>query len=707
MARPCTQVIRKKSFVTPPVTLLPQEGAVRCPSGIGRNNLGGPAAISSHSCAGYRGLASFEASNKKAALFHLRGFIGVVLDAVAENRGTLFSAERDTFLAEFPSPVAAILAVNAIHEDVAAYNEEQKEAQRMFFRTGVHVGGVTGSGRKPSGEAISVAQALRNFAAGGSTAVVGATHKQVEQRVDLEWEDLGKQSVGVKNVRVLSGVENIDAYASGGGRGRLAAGLGRRGIAAIALGIIVAVVAVVCFAQQGPRLGSDSQTADGGSAPFEGSVRSSLKKGLGRGNADGDDQGEVERRASGDEASDEASDESAIAVSMALPNEPSIAVLPFASASSDRSQDHLVMGLAQEVAVALSRSRDLFVASPHSALMYPATTEGFAEAARGLGVRFVLLGKVVRSGDRVRMSIQLMENGVQAPLLVRSFDLGPEQLSSVGRRVAQLAASAVGAALTVADIEELKRQEATSVDAFDLLLRGEHALRQGNKAATDEAIRLFSAAIDADRSFARAYEGLAVAHISAQQWAEASPSGPAFEAAQRAVALDDGLSAAHSVLGAYYLAMRDFDRALQSAEKVIAVNPNDADGYAPLGRILTGVGSPGRGEEEIEKALRRNPSPPIWYLFGLGHARFLAQDYQGAIIAFRRGVQTNPSCLPNRYYLAASYAEAGDAAKAEFELGQGALRSVMPSVLAGELTPYRNPDDLNHFLDALRKAGVR
>jgi adenylate cyclase len=122
---------------------------------------------------------------------------------------------------------------------------------------------------------------------------------------------------------------------------------------------------------------------------------------------------------------------------------------------------------------------------------------------------------------------------------------------------------------------------------------------------------------------------------------------------------------------------------------------------------LNWTGSPERGEEEIEKALRRNPRPPFWYLFGLGHSRFLTQDYQGAIIAFRRGVQAHPSWLPNRYYLAASYAHAGDAAKAEFELGQGAVRVVIPSVIAGDLTPYRNSADLNHFMEAMRKAGVR
>jgi adenylate cyclase len=389
-----------------------------------------------------------------------------------------------------------------------------------------------------------------------------------------------------------------------------------------------------------------------------------------------------------------------------LPSQPSFAVLPFSGASSDRSQDHLASGMAQEVAVALSQSRDLFVASPHSALMFSVSNDAVPEAASAMGVRFVLLGKIKRSGDRVRLSIQLMENGIPAPLFVRSFDLDSEQLSGIGRRVAQLVASAVGLPLTAGDINRLKLQEASNFEAFDLLLRGYNALRQENRAATAEAIRLFEEAIDADQSFARAYEGLAVAHMSAQQWADASPSARAFEAAQRAVALDDRLSAAHSILGASYLAERDFDRALQSAEKAVVVNPNDADGYAMLGRILNWTGSPERGEEEIEKALRRNPRPPFGYLFGLGHARFLMQDYQGAIIAFRRGVQTHPSWLPNRYYLAASYAHAGDPGKAEFELGEGAVRTVIPSLFAGDLTPYRNIADLNHFMEAMRKAGV-
>ena len=644
--------------------------------------------------------ASFETSNKKAALFHLRSFLGLVRAAVEESRGTLFSVERDTLLAEFPNPVAAIIAGNMIHENVAAYNNEQKESQRMSFRAAVHVGSVVDSGGKLSGEAISLAQMLKNYACGGSTAVVGAIHKQIEERVDLEWEDLGKQDVDGWTVTVHRGVENIDAYATGDEHIRLAAGLGRRGIVAISLGIIVTVVAAVFLFQQGPHFG-------GGDDKARTVVPAVLLLQQGPRLGGGENEDEIERGGTDEEANEDGADGSSIPISMALPSQPSFAVLPFAAASSDRSQDHLASGLAQEVAVALSQSRDLFVASPHSTLMFSASNDAVPEVARAMGVRFVLSGKIKRGGDRIRLSIQLMENGIPAPLFVRSFDLESEQFSGIGRRVAQLAASAVGSPLSAGDINRLKRQEASNFEAFDLLLRGHNALRQENKAAIDEAIRLFEAAIDADQSFARAYEGLAVAHMSAQQWADASPSAPALEAAQRAIALDDGLSTAHGILGASYLAERNYDRALQSAEKAVTVNPNDADGYAMLGRILNWTGSPKRGEEEIEKALRRNPRAPFWYLFGLGHARFLTQNYQGAIIAFRKGVQIHPSWLPNRYYLAASYAHAGDPAKAKFELAQGAVGTVMPSVIAGDLTPYRNSTDLNHFMEAMRKAGVR
>ncbi len=653
--------------------------------------------------------ASIQASNKKATLSHLRNFLEIVRDAVAENRGTLFSAERDTFLAEFPSPVAAIHAINAIHEDVAGYNEEQKEAQRMWFRGAVHVGGIAGTGREIQGEAVAGAKARRNFAGPGATAVTAATHKQVVARVDLEWEDLGKQAIGGKSATVLRGVENIDAYASGGSGGRrLTAGLGRRGIAGIVLGAIVTAVVVVFLVQQGPRMGSvDEMATGGGSSPFEGSIQGAMKKGFSRDNAEGENQGEARRSGSGAEPTEDTANGGTLSVPMTLPSEPSIAVLPFANASADRTQDYLATGLAEEISIALSRTPRLFIAAPRSAMGFGPNPDAVSAAARALGVRFVLLGKVVRSGERVRLSVQLMENGTTAPLLVRSFDLGPDDVASAGRRVAQLVASAVGAALTVADVDRLKRQEAANPEAFDFLLRARHALRQENRAATDEAIRLFQASVSADRGFARAYEGSANAHLLAQQWSDDPSSEKSFEAAQRAVALDDDLPAAHGALAAAYLAQRDYERALAAAERAVAVNPNDADGHAMLGKILTWAGSPERGAEEVEKALRRNPQPPFWYLFALGHARFVMEDYSGAIIAFRQGVASNPGWLANRYFLAASYAEAGDQAKAEFELGQGAVRAVMPSVLAGDLTPYRNSDDLDRFVGALRKAGVR
>jgi len=653
--------------------------------------------------------ASFQASNKKATLFHLRNFLNIVRDAVAENRGKLFLAERDTFLAEFASPVAAVHAVNAIHEDVAAYNEEQKEAQQMSFRGAVHVGGVTGEGKNIKGDAVTVARALCDFAEGGATAVDGRTYKQIEQRVDLEWENLGEQTVAGKSIPIMRGVENIDAYASGGVGRRLAAGLGRRGIAAILLGAMLITVAVIFFIQQGPMMGgADEQAAEAGESPFEGSVRGALQKGFGVNRAEGEDEGQAARGTKGADPTEDTARGQAVKVEMTLPNEPSIAVLPFANASSDRSKDYLAAGLAEEVATALASTPKLFVASPHSAQGFAASPDSVTAAAKELGVRFVVIGKAVPTGDHVRLAVQMLENGDSTPLMVRSFDLGPENLPTAGRRIARLIAASVGASLSAEDSSRLKRQETSSPQAFDFLLRGNNALRQENRAAVQEAIRLFEAAIQADRGFARAYEALASAHMRAQQWAEAERRiDDAFDAAQRAVALDDTLPAAYSVLGASYLMRGEYDRAVENAERAIQINPNYADGYATLSEILTWIGDAERGAEEMSKALRRNPQPPFWYLFALGHARFLLHNYEGAIVAFRQGIESNPGWLPNRYFLAASYAHAGDEAKAEYELEQGAVRSVISTVASGDLTPYRDRDDLAHFLEALRKAGVR
>ncbi len=550
--------------------------------------------------------------------------------------------------------------------------------------------------------------ALREFAEAGATAVDGRTFKQVEQRVDLEWKKLGEQAVAGKSISVMCGVENIDAYASGGAGRGLAVGLGRRGIAAVLLGVILIAVATVFFIQQGPMMGSSGdEAAQAGESPFEGSVRGSLQKGFGVNRAGGDDEGQASLGKTGGEATEETARGQALKVEMKLPNEPSIAVLPFDNASSDRSKDYLASGLSDEVSTALATSPRLFVAASHSTDGFAASPDSVAAAAKALGVRFVVIGKAVPTGDRVRLAVQMLENGESAPLMVRSFDLGPETLPTAGRRIARLIASSVGAALSADDTARLKRQETTSLQAYDLLLRGHNAMRQENRAAVQEAVRLYEAAIEADRGFARAYEALAGAHLRAQQWAEAERRlDEAFDVAQRAVALDDTLPGAYSVLGAGYLMRGEYDLAVENAQKAVSINPNFADGYATLGEILTWTGDAERGAEELEKALRRNPQPPFWYLFALGHARFLLHNYEGAIVAFRSGIESNPRWLPNRYFLAASYAHAGDAAKAEYELEQGAVRTVISAVASGDLTPYRDRDDLDHFLDALRKAGV-
>ena len=130
------------------------------------------------------------------------------------------------------------------------------------------------------------------------------------------------------------------------------------------------MVAAVLLFQQGPRLGGgNDQDVSQQGARLVG----------------GDDEGEIEGGGAGKGAAEDGADGSSIAVSMALPSRPSFAVLPFAGAASDRSQDHLASGLAQEVAVALSQSRDLFVASPHSALMFSASNDAVTRGSEGHG----------------------------------------------------------------------------------------------------------------------------------------------------------------------------------------------------------------------------------------------------------------------------------------------------------------------------------
>jgi adenylate cyclase len=178
--------------------------------------------------------------------------------------------------------------------------------------------------------------------------------------------------------------------------------------------------------------------------------------------------------------------------------------------------------------------------------------------------------------------------------------------------------------------------------------------------------------------------------------------------AQQAVALDDSLPLAHWALSRASLWKKQHDQAIAEAERAIALDPNEADGYARLGTPLSFAGRPEEALGLIEKAMRRNPHYPPVYVFGLGHSYHLMGRYEEAIAAFKKALTRNPNDSPAHQFLAAIYSELGREEEARAEVAE--ILRISPNfsleVLRQRL-PYKDPADLERFLDGLRKAGLK
>lgn len=651
----------------------------------------------------------YEKSDRNAVRRMLPAYLDIIREQVGENRGRLFRAQKDSFMAEFASPVSAGRAAMGILADIAEYNDDQAQHLRMQFCMGVHVGPSTGSGRDLGGEAVNVAESLRDIAEPGAICFSDLAYEQSAGRVELEFEELGERDLpgSAKPINVFKGVDGLDMYANATGGGGLAGALSFRTIAFVSLGVVVSVFAVLYGWQEfGKRLTTSGGPQQRGAAvqlfdkPFENPFGRQSGENLGP-------DGKPRQQSDVATADMLRNDGNGGGTPLTLPAEPSIAVLPVVNLMREADQAYLSASLAEEIAAGLSLTSRLFVAAPHSSLLLDGAATNAARAGRQLGVRFVLASSVSRVNDRYRFAFQLLDGASEAPVWTKVAERDARDLSSLKREVAAELATVMRMPMQPEEGLRLRRRETANGQAYELYLRGIDSLRGGRPENLQAALRFFARSSETDARFAPAFEGLAVAHFQIQQSSgEAAGLAPAQRAAEQALALDDSLPGARSVLARALAAQRQFDRAIAEAERVTQMAPSYADGHAHLANILVWSGAPEAAVPRLQRAMRLNPSAPSWYYFGMGHAQFLLQQYDNATAAFRRALQLNPDWAAGRVYLAAAYAQGNKRDMAQFELQRPEIRAVLPAFMGGEQAPYRNPESLALLQDALRKAGV-
>ncbi|HUC52014.1 MAG TPA: adenylate/guanylate cyclase domain-containing protein [Xanthobacteraceae bacterium] len=393
---------------------------------------------------------------------------------------------------------------------------------------------------------------------------------------------------------------------------------------------------------------------------------------------------------------------------------PSIAVLPFANMSGDPDQEYFADGVVEEIITALSHMRWLSVIARNSSFTYKGKNVEVKQVGRDLGVRYVLEGSVRKSGNRLRITGQLIDTSTGAHLWADRFDGSIEDIFDLQDQVTAKVVGAIAPKLEQAEIERARRKPTESLDAYDYYLRGLASLHQWTQASADDALGLFYRSVELDPGFAAAYGMAAWCFVwrKVNGWIGDRDKEilEAERLARRAVELgpDDAVALSG---GGYTLVfvVHDLDNGNAFIERALSLNPNLAWALHSSGWTKVFLGDPDTAIKHLTDAIRLSPLDPLTFRAqgGIALAHLLAGRFDEAITWAEAALRERPNYLAAIRELAAACALAGRQAEAEKAMAH--LLKIDPGMRLQNVkdwVPLRRTDDLIRLQQGLRTAGL-
>jgi TolB-like protein/class 3 adenylate cyclase len=399
---------------------------------------------------------------------------------------------------------------------------------------------------------------------------------------------------------------------------------------------------------------------------------------------------------------------------LALPDKPSIAVLPFQNMSGDPEQEYFADGMVEDIITALSRFKSLFVIARNSSFTYKGKAVDIKQVGRELGVRYVLEGSVRKSAGKVRITGQLIDAATGAHLWADKFDGSLEDIFALQDEITTNVVGAIAPKLDQFEIERANRKPSENLDAYDCFLRGLACSRiTGDREKREEALQLFYRAIELDPQMACAY-GYAAGEYRTRKtngWiADQRELTEARRLADSAVRVgqDDAsaLSGAARTFGYLFL---EHEKASTLADRAIAINPNLASAWLARGMVSAWMGQHGKALEQLDRAIRLNPIDPENYLAeGFKAFAFLfLGKYEEACYWATQALTHQPNYAPALRAGCAGHALAGRLDEArEMMRRLREIDTVTHLSDAKERISFRREQDVARLLEGYRKAGL-
>jgi adenylate cyclase len=394
---------------------------------------------------------------------------------------------------------------------------------------------------------------------------------------------------------------------------------------------------------------------------------------------------------------------------LAVPDKPSIAVLPFDNMSEVSDDIYFADGIAEDIITELSRYPDLFIVARNSSFTYRGKAVRVGDVGRELGVRYVLEGSVRRSGDRVRINAQLIDATNGNHLWAQRFDRNLEELFSVQDEVTQSIVAVLPERVQAAAFEAASRKTSNSLDAYDHLLRGKYCHHLETAEANSEAEAHFNSSIDLDPRFASAYAWKAC--TLGQAWNdEFRPRTPELfqemiQLVEHAASLDENDTECHRIMCRIALIQAKYAKSDYHLERALALNPNDPRLVVQQGINLTFVGDPEAAIPWIEEAMRLDPFSAYRYYLDLARAFFMDRRPAEAVAVLER---TTREHWEHYLWAAASNAALNEEAAA-LEAAQRALmlrpQLSIASYVDGRFK-WKRSEDRARLREALARAGL-
>jgi adenylate cyclase len=542
-------------------------------------------AILAGDVAGYSRLMGEDEEGTLARLkAHRRELLDPTIDRHA---GRIVKTTGDGILVEFASIVDAVRCAVAIQQGMAARNADVPERNRIEYRIGVHVGDIVIEEGDILGDGVNIAARLEGVAEPGGICVSEDVSRQVQGKLDVQFEDKGKQQL--KNI-----ANPVRVYA----------------------------------VQLGERSGA------------RGSAR----------------------------------------LHPELPDKPSIAVLPFDNMSAEPGQDYLADGIVEAITAALSRIRSFFVIARNSAFTYKGQTKNVREIGKELGVAYLIEGSVQKGGNRLRITVQLVETENGAHVWSQRYDGTVDDIFDLQDRITEQLAGAIQPSIRIAEIERSRRKRPQDLGAYDYTMRAMPHVWALEKEQSAEALTLLEKALAIDPSFplALSLAGWCHAQRSVYSFAEDAEGSQAKARAlaERAAELSADDPIILAVLGAIHTFVRNIGTARILLERALALDPNAAWAWSRLGWVENYSDKPKEAIAHFERALRLSPLDPMNFnnYVGFASAYEILGEYDKAAAMYRRALEERPNARWIYRHLASALSGAG-----RIEEGKAALAEMLRS----------------------------